>query len=312
MSPEQTPPSGQNRSADWPRGPGALDPVSAVPPGTALSLSQGDLDEISRGELRALKEQILRVAGFQCDSYKEKCLRRRIAVRMRARGVHTYAEYARRLQDEPGEYERLLDALTINVSKFYRNPEVWQTLSEQVLPELYELGTARLHFWSAGCAGGEEPYSIAILCHEFAQEHGYSVDRHRVLGTDVDARILEFARRREYSGFAMTDLPAELRDRWFEAGTTCRLRPEAARHVRFERHDLLSDPFPQKQHVIFCRNVIIYFERRLQEELFRRFHNALQPGGFLVLGKVEALFGSTASLFRAVSPRQRVFRRLDP
>jgi chemotaxis methyl-accepting protein methylase len=256
-----------------------------------------------------LKEQILRGAGFQADSYKEKCLRRRIAVRMRARAVHTYADYARVLREDRTEYERLLDTITINVSKFYRNPEVWQLLQEQVLPELYALNSARLYFWSAGCAGGEEPYSIGMLCHEFAAQHGYPLDRHRILGTDVDARILEFAARGEYSGFAMTDIPDAVRARWFENGTATRLRPEAKRHVRFERLDLITDSFPQKQHVIFCRNVIIYFDRPLQEELFRRFHEALVPGGFLVLGKVEALFGASTALFKPVASRQRVFRR---
>jgi chemotaxis methyl-accepting protein methylase len=275
----------------------------------ALPLAQGELDAEAAAELRVLKEQILRAVGFRCDSYKEKCLRRRIAVRMRARGMHTYADYALLLRTDSAEYERLVDTITINVSKFYRNPEVWEVVREQVLPELYALGSARLHFWSAGCAGGEEPYSIAMLCHEYAEEQGLPLDRHRVLGTDVDARILEFARQGEYSGFAMTDLPDAVRERWFESGSSYRLLPEAKRHVRFERLDLLRDPFPPKQHVIFCRNVIIYFERPLQEELFQRFHEALIPGGFLVLGKVEALFGASAGLFRPVSPRQRVFRR---
>lgn len=303
MSPEAP----RGREGQPPRGLPA--PGPAPLPVGALPLAQGELDEAAAAELRALKEQILRTVGFRCDSYKEKCLRRRIAVRMRARGTHRYADYAELLRTDPAEYERLVDTITINVSKFYRNPEVWQVVREQVLPELYALGSARLHFWSAGCAGGEEPYSIAMLCHEYAEEQGLPLDRHRVLGTDVDARILEFARRGEYSGFAMTDLPDAVRERWFESENSFRLRPEAKRHVRFERLDLLQDPFPRKQHVIFCRNVIIYFERPLQEVLFQRFHEALLPGGFLVLGKVEALFGASAGLFRPVSSRQRVFRR---
>ena len=288
--------------------PAGYDPAPASA-ATPLPLAHGELDAGSAAELRELKEQILHVAGFQCESYKEKCLRRRIAVRMRARGVHTYADYGRLLAEDEEEYQRLLDTLTINVSKFYRNPEVWQVVQEQVLPELYALETARLRFWSAGCAGGEEPYSIAMLCHEYAEAHGHNRDRHRILATDVDARILEFARRGEYASFAMTDIPERVRHRWFEPDTTWRLRPEPKRHVRFERLDLLADPFPGRQHVIFCRNVIIYFERTLQEQLFHRFHEALLPGGFLVLGKVEALLGGSAGLFRPVANRQRVFRK---
>lgn len=284
-------------------------PPLELPFTAPLPLASGELDEPDADELRALKEQIVRAVGFQCASYKEKCLRRRMAVRMRARAVHTYGEYAQLLREDPAEYARLLDALTINVSKFYRNPEVWAALQELVLPELYALSTARLQVWSAGCAGGEEPYSAAMLCHDYAVAHGHDPEKHRVLGTDVDASILSFAQRAEYSSFAMTDIPQDVRDRWFEAGSTIRLRPEARRHVRFQQLDLLRDEYPQSQHLIFCRNVIIYFERPLQEALFRRFHDALQPGGFLVLGKVEALFGSATGMFRTISARQRIFRR---
>jgi chemotaxis methyl-accepting protein methylase len=280
-----------------------------LPLTTPLPLASGELEEADAGELRALKDQILRAVGFQCASYKEKCLRRRIAVRMRARAAHTYGDYAQLLREDPAEYGRLLDALTINVSKFYRNPEVWSALQELVLPELYALSTARLQIWSAGCAGGEEPYSAAMVCHDYALAHGHDPEKHRVLGTDVDATILSFAQRAEYSSFAMTDIPDDVRDRWFETGASFRLRPAARRHVRFEQLDLLREEYPRNQHLIFCRNVIIYFERPLQEALFRRFHAALQPGGFLVLGKVEALFGSATGMFRTISARQRIFRR---
>lgn len=281
-----------------------------VPEPPILPLAQGELGAEDARELRVLKDQILRAVGFQCDSYKEKCLRRRIAVRMRARGLHTYGEYARLLHTDNTEYHRLLDTLTINVSKFYRNPEVWQQLDEHVLPELYALNSARLNIWSAGCAGGEEPYTAAMVCHDYAQAHGHDPDKHRVLGTDIDTTVMAFAERAEYSAFAMTDIPAELQARWFDIGTSYRLKPEARKHVRFEKLDLLQDEYPTRQHLIFCRNVIIYFERPLQEALFRRFADALVPGGFLVLGKVEALFGGAASSFRTVSARQRIFRKL--
>ena len=287
-------------------------PVHPLPPevaGGALPLAQGELDEVSAAELHELKEQIIAAVGFECGSYKEKCLRRRIAVRMRARGVHGYGEYAALLRGDEAEYARLLDTLTINVSKFYRNPEVWETLERTVLPPLYALESARLQVWSAGCAGGEEPYSINMLLRDHARAHGHDPEKHRILATDVDRTVLGFARKAEYGSFAMTDIPDDVRDRWFDVDTQFRLRPEARRNVRFAAHDLLRDPYPQRQHLIFCRNVIIYFERPLQEALFRRFHDALLPGGFLVLGKVEALFGGASGLFRTVAARQRIFRR---
>jgi chemotaxis protein methyltransferase CheR len=285
------------------------DDLPTLPGMPHLPLAQGELSERDAAELLALKRQIQRQVGFVCEGYKEKCLRRRIAVRMRARNVHTYADYGRLLQNDHAEYERLVDTLTINVSKFFRNPEVWEVIREQVVPVLFER-TRVVRVWSAGTAAGEEAHTAAIVLHEYATEHAHSVHRYRVLGTDIDRESLAFAKRAEYSEFAMADIDPVVRDRWFEYDGTYRLKPAARQHVRFETLDLIRDPYPQDQHLILCRNVIIYFERAVQELLFRRFYDALAPGGFLVLGKVEALFGAAAHMFQPVANRQRVFRRL--
>lgn len=280
--------------------------AAAIP---ALPLSQGDLSAEDAAELLALKQQIQSAVGFHCTGYKEKCLRRRIAVRMRARGVHTYADYASLLTQDAAEYERLIDTLTINVSKFFRNPEVWDVVRSHVLPALHALDVPEIHAWSAGSAGGEEAYTLRILADEYARETGTQDDRLRILGTDIDRESLRYADRAQYTEFAMTDIDPAVRDRWFTQDGLYQLLPQARRNVRFERLDLIRDPLPQQQHLIMCRNVIIYFERPVQEALFRRFHEALAPGGFLVLGKVEALFGTATGLFHTVANRQRVFRK---
>jgi chemotaxis protein methyltransferase CheR len=282
-------------------------PLHLPPP--PLPLAHGDLSDADAADLLVLKRQIQSTVGFYCEGYKEKCLRRRIAVRMRARGVHAYADYAALLRHDPAEYERLVDTLTINVSKFYRNREVWDLLSARVLPALQELPDDEIRIWSAGAASGEEAYSASIMLHEHAQEQGADIGRFRILGTDIDRESLAYAERAEYTDFAMTDIEPALRDRWFEHDGTYRLRHEARANVRFDVLDLIRDPYPDRQHLIFCRNVIIYFERSIQERLFERFHSALVPGGYLVLGKVEALFGSAAGLFETVANRQRVFRK---
>jgi chemotaxis methyl-accepting protein methylase len=280
--------------------------LTPVPP---LPLAHGNLSDHDAAELRALKQQIQASVGFFCEGYKERCLRRRIAVRMRARAVHTYAEYGTLLRTDAAEYERLVDALTINVSKFYRNPEVWEMLARRILPELCALPDPVIRIWSAGTASGEEAYSASIMVQEYARDHGEDVARFEILGTDIDRDSLAYAARAEYTDFAMTDIDPELSARWFDHDGLHRLRPEARRLVRFDTLDLIRDPFPQNQHLIFCRNVIIYFERTVQEELFARFHDALVPGGILVLGKVEALFGAPAGLFQSLANRQRIFRR---
>lgn len=277
----------------------------------ASALARGELSEQDARELRALKALIRARSGFSCDAYKEKCLRRRLAVRMRARRVHRYADYAAVLERDPAEFERFLSAVTINVSKFFRNPEVWEALRREVVPSLFALDEPEIRIWSAGCAGGEEPYSVAISLLEHAAAHGLEARLHRVriLATDIDREVLDVARRAEYGATALDETPPELRARWFLPGPRHALRPEPRRMVRFEPLDLLAGDFPGRQHLILCRNVTIYFERAVQAELLGRLHDALVPGGYLVLGKVEALFGPLVRSFVPIANRERIFRK---
>jgi chemotaxis methyl-accepting protein methylase len=267
--------------------------------------------EVDHAGFAALTEKIARERAFGCASYKEKCLRRRIAVRMRARGVHRFADYAALLDRDAVEYERLLDALTINVTKLFRNWSTFDAVSRLVVPILWEGAARPIRVWSAGCSSGEEPYSLAILFHQYAAERGKSADgsRVQVVASDIDRASLESARRGQFAEAAFADTPTDLRRRYFSVRPPFEVAPEIRPLVSFERRDLIVDPPPSGMHLIACRNVLIYFDRTTQETLFRRFHDALAPGGFLVLGKVETLLGPTRSLFSAVDPRERIFRR---
>ncbi|MDB4875895.1 MAG: methyltransferase, CheR-type, SAM-binding domain, C-terminal [Gemmatimonadetes bacterium] len=270
-----------------------------------LEQSQGDFQELTR--------KISVERGFGCASYKEKCLRRRIAVRMRARGVHTYTDYAQILDDDIGEYDRLLDALTINVTKLFRNWDVYASMAANVIPELWHRETATIEVWSAGCSSGDEPYSLAILFHRYAATSGMlpQLGRVRVLGTDIDRQCLLAAERGEFGEGDFTDTPDDLRRRYFSATAPFGVAPAIRPMVRFERRDLLSQAPPPGQHdLIVCRNVMIYFDRETQERLFENFYDALAPGGFLVLGKVETLLGRARARFAPVDARERIFRRL--
>ena len=129
------------------------------------------------------------------------------------------------------------------------------------------------------------------------------------MGTDIDRESLLRAGRGTFVDAAFADTPAELRARYFSAQAPHAVDPAVRAMVRFERRDLINDPAPGGQHLIACRNVLIYFDRETQEQLFRRFHDALVPGGYLVLGKVETLLGPTRSLFDPVDARERIFQR---
>ena len=268
----------------------------------------GPLDDLFFPQLTA---KISRERGFGCASYKEKCLRRRIAVRMRAKGVLTYEAYAQILDTDAAEYERLLDALTINVTKLYRNWETYSALAEQVIPVLWSLPASPIRVWSAGCSSGEEPYSLATLFHRYATAQGASAARVRVLGTDIDRDSLRAAERGTYEEAAFADAPPDLRARYFSAMPPYTISPEVKSLVAFERRDLVNEAAPAGGfHLIACRNVLIYFDRATQENLFARFHEALHPGGFLVLGKVETLLGHIRTRFAPVDSRERIFRKL--
>ncbi|HEX6630556.1 MAG TPA: protein-glutamate O-methyltransferase CheR [Gemmatimonadaceae bacterium] len=260
---------------------------------------------------RELLAKIARESGFRCSSYKERCLRRRIAVRLRARGVHAFADYATLLDGDAGEWERLLDALTINVTRLFRDPSTFDALARVVVPALWRLDAPALRVWSAGCASGEEAYSLAALFHRHAEQLGQPARAGRVcvLGSDIDRGSLDAAARGCYAEPAFADTPAALRERYFARPAGC-AAPELRAMVRWERRDLLHDsPPPGALHLIVCRNVLIYFDRRSQEELLARFRAALAPGGFLVLGKVETLLGEARAGFEAAQPRERIFRR---
>jgi chemotaxis methyl-accepting protein methylase len=261
----------------------------------------------------ALMEKITRDSGFRCASYKDKCLRRRIAVRMRAKGAFTATEYAGVLDTDPREYERLLRSLTVNVTKFFRNPETYAAIEKNVIPELWDKRRNGIRVWSAGCASGEEPYSVAILFHKHAAatRGEKRLDEVEIVGTDIDREVLGEAQRAFYAESALSDTPLALRDRYFPQVAGLRtMLSEVRKLVRFETDDLLAfDPPVDDVHLIVCRNVIIYFERAAQDRLFEEFHRVLAPGGFLVLGKVETLLGDARALFTPVNARERVFQK---
>jgi chemotaxis protein methyltransferase CheR len=270
--------------------------------------------DLSDAGFAALTAKIARERGFGCASYKEKCLRRRIAVRMRARGVHTYGDYADVLDVDAAEYEKLLDALTINVTKLFRNWETYAAMAEKVIPVLWASEHRTIDVWSAGCSSGEEPYSLAALFHRHAEQtHTLPAlaSRLRVLGSDIDARCLAAAERGTFEEGDFADTPDDVRRRYFDPSAPFTVIPEVRQLARFERRDLLAEPAPPgAHHLICCRNVLIYFDRDTQERLFDKFHRALAPGGFLVLGKVETLLGAARTRFAPVDARERIFRAL--
>jgi len=261
---------------------------------------------------KALTQKISRARGIGCEAYKEKCLKRRIAVRMRARGVHSYDDYSRLLDEDAHEYDKLLDALTINVTKFYRNADTWAALLRPYLSDLWRARRGRMRVWSAGCASGEEPYSIAVALAEAARANGETLPlRHaRVDATDIDRESLERTTAAVYAEQTFSEMPLDLLRRYFTATAPRSPIPEIRQLVHVLRHDLTRERPPDPPYdLIVCRNVVIYFDRPMQERLFVTFAEALAPGGVLLLGKVETLFGAARERLVLEDPRERIYRR---
>ena len=216
--------------------------------------------------------------GVALDAYKPKCLARRIAVRMRACAVHTYDGYLGVLDGSPAELERLHAALTINVTRFYRNPETWNSLAA-LLPGLLER-PGGVRCWSAGCASGEEAHTLAILLAEAAAvlRRPALVDEVRIDATDIDRDSLDRTRAGRYRAASLVETPPELVRRWFRSDGDWMVVDDRLRAlVTVRAHDLTREPAPVGCYdLVTCRNVVIYFDRAMQERLYQACHDALR------------------------------------
>ncbi|MEW5762020.1 MAG: protein-glutamate O-methyltransferase CheR [Bacillota bacterium] len=231
------------------------------------------------------KEKVRAGLGFDLNSYKEKQIRRRIGALMSRRQVADYAAYYRLLVADPAAQREFLDYLTINVTEFFRDPHLFQFLEQRVLPELLARRPF-LRVWSAACANGAEPYSVAILLEELTPGR-----RHRIEATDIDPGILEVARAGRYAADLLRHVSPARRARFFrQENGTWAVADEIRRRVAFRVHDLLTQAYGSGYDLIVCRNVAIYFTREAQERINAGFWRALVPGGVLFVGASESIF----------------------
>ena len=201
----------------------------------------------------------------------------------------------------------MLDALTINVTKLFRNWPVYASLFERVIPLLWEVDAPRIRIWSAGCSSGEEAYSIGVLLHQYATLHGRlaQMERIEILGTDIDRASLAAAARGQFKDGDFAETPAELRERYFSSTVPFTVSPAIAKLARFERRDLLEDgPPPQGGgfHLIACRNVLIYFDRETRNGSSRLFIGLSRPAGFSCSGRWRRCSGRRGPDSRPSTP----------
>src|SRR5215207_8835078 len=242
-------------------------------------------------DLHAFLDRVRERTGLDFSAYKRATIVRRLQRRMAAAGAATLMDYRRYMERHPEELQRLVASFLIKVTEFFRDPELFTYLSDRVLPALVSEARERgaLRIWSAGCATGEEAYTLAMLVSDLLADESEELPV-RIFATDVAADAVEFARRGIYSGAAVEGLPGDLVDRHFNPlNGTFEVRKQIRSLVVFGEHDLGNRaPFPRID-LVLCRNVLIYFTPELQRRALQLFAYSLRHGGYLALGKAETV-----------------------
>jgi two-component system, chemotaxis family, CheB/CheR fusion protein len=260
--------------------------------------------------LARLLEHIKEQRGFDFTGYKSASLARRIQRRMQTVGISDYEAYLNHLEFNPDEFTALFNTILINVTGFFRDPDAWTYMRERLIPPLLQRREGQtIRLWSAGCASGEEAYSLAMI---LADQLGLEEFRQRVkiYATDVDEEALIQARNATYTAQDLEALPPEFRETFVETrGSRFVFRKELRRAVIFGRNDLVQDAPISHVDILACRNTLMYFNAETQSQVLNRLHFALRSDGVLFLGRAEMLL-SHAAYFRPLQLKQRFFQKM--
>jgi chemotaxis protein methyltransferase CheR len=286
--------------------------ASEIAPVGPLIVSEKSAFELSEQEFSQIGKILLFKCGFNLNAYKDRCIRRRIAIRIRANHCESVKDYCDILVSDNKEIDLLLKALTIHVSQFFRNLSTFEKLRTDIIPHLFadarQQGKKSLRFWSLGCSSGEEPYSLALILaehfHREILEIPVTID-----ATDVDTGILETATKATYNHDRLIETPINLILKYFsEEGTQYKLSPSIAKMVNFNNCDIFNNLIYQSCDLVLCRNVLIYFAREQQDKVLANIARAVGRHGFLVLGKSETILGESRNHLQAVCPVERIYR----
>lgn len=257
-----------------------------------------NVDEMPDKYFTLLRNLIHQKSGIWLSDNKKTLLRTRLLKRMRELGVEDFSEYHRYVEADTSndELRQMLDVISTNVTSFFREQQHFDFLARHVIPQLTAAGADFIHFWSAACSTGEEPYSLAMTIMEAIPN--YQCHNIRILATDIAGSVLQTAERGFYRADKVEGIPPQILQKYFhrekQNGTNgYAVNTEVKNMVRFRMLNLNgpSWPFKKKFDVILCRNVMIYFDRKTQQELVSRFAANLKPGGHLLVGHSESLTG---------------------
>ena len=263
-------------------------------------------------QFEILLEYLQRSRNFDFFAYKRPSLMRLVTKRMQMNAIHDFSDYQDFLEVHPEEFVKLFNTILINVTAFFRDQPAWDFLSAEIIPKIIKSKKSGdpIRVWSAGCASGEEAYSIAILLAEALGFEAFR-DRVKIYATDVDEEALTQARQSAYTEKQLEPVPPEWRKKYFEqSGSRHIFRNDLRRAVIFGRHDLIGDAPISRLDLLACRNTIMYFNAEAQSRVLARFHFALNDPGYLFLGKAEMLLTHTG-IFNPLEVKHRIFTRVQ-
>lgn len=281
----------------------------------ALSSLEVSRPEFSERAFEFIASLAMREAGLMIPRDKGTMVFSRLNKRLKALGLRDYESYCSLLQSgDAAERKTLISILTTNVTSFMREPHHFDMLRDDILPTLMARGRAggRIRLWSAGCSSGQEPYTIAMTLLDVWPDAARSDVR--ILATDIDHVVLQKAREGVYAESAVETLPDSWRERFFQPASSsgqCAVRSELRNLIAFRELNLMKPwPFSGKFDVIFCRNVVIYFDQDTQNALWPRFEDACQPGATLFVGHSERVEAEAGTSFQIVG--KTAYRKPDP
>jgi len=264
-------------------------------------------------EYKFLLDKILRNRNIDFSQYQPQILKRRIQHRLHLAGCAAYWDYILLLNRDPQEYDRLIECLTIKVSEFFRDPRVFDLLGDIIIPEVIAQkqvqGVKKIRVWSCGAAFGQEAYSVAILFCEFLGNRLDDFDI-KILATDIDTEALVKAPWGSFDRKALRNMGAHILFKYFTRFQDRFVVSDGARAlVNFENHDIVSGDLKSSMDLILCRNLLIYFQKELQEKVLSNLCIALNPGGFLIVGKTESLPPDMFDCLEIVDLKERIYQK---
>lgn len=231
------------------------------------------------------KKEIYKLTKIDLNYYKEKQMRRRIDTLAKKNSTDSYESYVKLISTDKEKFKQFVNFITINVSEFYRNPDQWKLMDQDVIPEILKHNKGQIKIWSAACSTGDEPYSLAMAFSKHVP-----LSNIRILATDIDDQVIASAKAGLYSEKSIENVPADLKKKYFtKVGDSYKIADEIKRCVTFKEHNLLKDPYPKDYDLILCRNVVIYFTDEAKDMIYKNFYDSLKSDGILFIGSTEQI-----------------------